>query len=244
MKKVILFTVLLLSIQQLGSCQVIKLKKPTIPGSGSTNNNASNISNTEMVSALRDALSQGINNGADKVSKTDGYFKNTAIKILMPDDVKNVESKLRQLGMGSMVDKAILSMNRAAEQAAKESKPIFINAIKNMTITDAVSILKGSDNAATTYLRNNTSVQLTEKFTPIIDKALENTQATKYWSDVFTNYNKIPGVQKINPDLSKYVTQRALDGLFKMIADEELAIRKDPVARTTDILKKVFGINW
>jgi hypothetical protein len=146
--------------------------------------------------------------------------------------------------MGSMVDKAILSMNRAAEQAAKESKPIFINAIKNMTITDAVSILKGSDNAATTYLRNNTSVQLTEKFTPIIDKALENTQATKYWSDVFTNYNKIPGVQKINPDLSKYVTQRALEGLFKMIADEELAIRKDPVARTTDILKKVFGINW
>lgn len=242
MKKLFLFAVILLSVQQLGSCQVIKLK-----GVGTNNNNNSssgNITQTEMVNALKEALTQGINKGADKVSVTDGYFKNAAIKILMPDEAKMVESKLRQVGLGSLVDNAILSMNRAAEQAAKESKPIFINAIKNMTITDALSILKGPDDAATSYLKTNTSTQLTEKFTPIIKKALDNTQATKYWSDVFTNYNKIPGVQKVNPDLTKYVTQKALDGLFKMIAEEEFAIRKDPLARGTDLLKKVFGKNW
>ncbi len=231
-------------MQSIGSCQIIKIKG--LNGSNSNNNSSNNaiISNSEMITALKDALTQGINKGADKVSVTDGYFKNMAIKILMPEEAKTVESKLRQLGMGSLVDNAILSMNRAAEQAAKESKPIFINAIKNMTITDAVSILKGSDDAATNYLKLNTSTQLTEKFSPIIKKALDNTQATKYWSDIFTNYNKIPGVQKINPDLSKYVTQKALEGLFKMIAEEEFAIRKDPIARTTDILKKVFGKNW
>lgn len=242
MKKLFLFAVILLSVQQLGSCQVIKLK-----GVGTNNNNNSssgNITQTEMVNALKEALTQGINKGADKVSVTDGYFKNAAIKILMPDEAKMVESKLRQVGLGSLVDNAILSMNRAAEQAAKESKPIFINAIKNITITDALSILKGPDDAATSYLKTNTSTQLTEKFTPIIKKALDNTQATKYWSDVFTNYNKIPGVQKVNPDLTKYVTQKALDGLFKMIAEEEFAIRKDPLARGTDLLKKVFGKNW
>ncbi len=231
-------------MQSIGSCQIIKIKG--LNGSNSNNNSSNNaiISNGEMITALKDALTQGINKGADKVSVTDGYFKNMAIKILMPEEAKTVESKLRQLGMGSLVDNAILSMNRAAEQAAKESKPIFINAIKNMTITDAVSILKGSDDAATNYLKLNTSTQLTEKFSPIIKKALDNTQATKYWSDIFTNYNKIPGVQKINPDLSKYVTQKALEGLFKMIAEEEFAIRKDPIARTTDILKKVFGKTW
>ncbi len=242
MKKLILFGIILLSVQHFGSCQILKIKGIT-PTNNNSNTN-STITNSEMVTALKDALTQGINKGADKVSVTDGFFKNTAIKILMPEEAKTVESKLRQLGMGSIVDNAILSMNRAAEQAAKDSKPIFVSAIKNMTITDAVSILKGPDNAATSYLRTNTSTQLTEKFTPVIKKALENTQATKYWTNVFTNYNKIPGVQKVNPDLTKYVTQKALDGLFKMIADEELAIRKDPIARTSDILKKVFGMNW
>jgi hypothetical protein len=242
MKKLVLFAVILLGVQYFGSCQVIKLKGLGNSGSGNTNSN--NVSNADMVSALKEALTQGINKGADKVSATDGFFKNMAIKILMPEEAKNVETKLRQLGMGSLVDNAILSMNRAAEQAAKDSKPIFVSAIKNMTITDAVSILKGPDNAATNYLRTNTSSQLTEKFTPVIKKALDNTQATKYWTDVFTNYNKIPGVQKVNTDLTKYVTQKALDGLFKMIADEEFAIRKDPIARTSDILKKVFGMNW
>ena len=132
-------------------------------------------------------------------------------------------------------------MNRAAEKAASEAKPIFLTAIKDMTVRDAVNIVKGTDNAATMYLKNNTSPQLIDKFQPIIKTSLDNVNATRYWSDLITIYNKIPMVKKMNPDLPQYVTQKAIDGLFIMIAKEELKIRKDPVARTSELLKKVFG---
>jgi hypothetical protein len=132
-------------------------------------------------------------------------------------------------------------MNRAAEEAGKEAKPIFVNAIKSMTISDAMGILKGPNDAATSYLKNTTSAELTTKFKPVIDRALAKTEATKYWKDVFDKYNALPFVTPVNPDLSGYVTQKALDGLFYEISQEELKIRTDPVARVTDLLKKVFG---
>jgi hypothetical protein len=143
--------------------------------------------------------------------------------------------------MGKKVDEFNESMNRAAEKAASEAKPIFLTAIKEMTVRDAVNIVKGTDNAATMYLKNNTSPQLIDKFQPIIKTSLDNVNATRYWSDLITIYNKIPMVKKMNPDLPQYVTQKAIDGLFIMIAKEELKIRKDPVARTSELLKKVFG---
>jgi hypothetical protein len=143
--------------------------------------------------------------------------------------------------MGKKVDEFNESMNRAAEKAASEAKPIFVTAIKEMTVRDAINIVKGENNAATVYLKNTTSPQLIGKFQPVIKTSLDNVNATKYWNDLITMYNKIPLVKKMNPNLSEYVTQKAIDGLFIMIAKEELKIRKDPMARTSDLLKRVFG---
>ncbi|HZG01448.1 MAG TPA: DUF4197 domain-containing protein [Chitinophagales bacterium] len=252
MKKYLLLVLAVALLPGFTACQAQKkgLKKniptntntntafPTIPG---VTTGSGSVSNSEIVAGLKQALEVGTNNGTAQVSQTDGFFKNAAIKILMPPDVKMVESKLREYGMGEHVDKAILQMNRAAEQAAKEAAPIFIDAIKGMSITDAVGILRGSNDAATVYLKNNTSAQLTDKFRPIIKKALDQTQATKYWNDVFVNYNKLPFVTPVNANLDDYVTQKALEGLFHTIAQEELKIRQDPAARITDLLKKVFG---
>jgi hypothetical protein len=172
----------------------------------------------------------------------DGFFKNAAIKILLPEEAQKVEKTMRDLGMGSLVDKAILSVNRAAEDAAKSAAPIFVNAVKSMTINDALGILKGSDTAATSYLKSKTTLSLTNAFKPVIEKSLAKVNATKYWGDVFTAYNKF-ATKKINTDLSAFVTERALDGIFYQVGVEEKAIRKDPVARTTEILRKVFGKN-
>ena len=151
-----------------------------------------------------------------------------------------MESKLRGLGMGKQVDNAILSMNRAAEDASKEVAPIFLNAIKGITIGDGLSILKGGDFAATNYLKDRTTASLTEKFRPIIESSLQKVEATKYWNTIFTNYNRF-SAEKINPDLTAYVTEKALAGLFFQVGLEEQKIRKDPLARTSDILKKVFA---
>ena len=195
----------------------------------------------EVIGGLKEALQNGINNGADRVSKPDGFFKDLAIKILMPPDAKKVEDKLREIGLGAKVDQAIESMNRAAEKAAIDSKPIFVNAIKSMSFTDAWGILKGTDDAATQYLKKTCTAGLTEKFMPVIKNALDAVSATKYWKDVFDTYNKIPFVTPVNSDLTSYVTQKALEGLFHEIAAEEAKIRKDPLAQVTALLKKVFG---
>ena len=152
-----------------------------------------------------------------------------------------MESKLRAIGMGKKVDEFNESMNRAAEKAATEAKPIFVAAIKGMTVKDAINIVKGENNAATVYLKNTTSPELIIKFQPVIKTSLDNVNATRYWTDLIALYNKIPLVKKMNPNLSEYVTQKAIDGLFIMIAKEELKIRKDPVARTSELLKRVFG---
>lgn len=200
------------------------------------------VSEGEIIQGLKQALEFGIGNGSDVVSKLDGYFKNPQIKLPFPPEAQKVEKTLRDIGLGSEVDKVVLSLNRAAEDAAKGAKPIFVSAIKQMTIKDAMTILKGTDNAATDYLRKTTSNQLTAAFKPVIDKSLNKVAATKYWDDVIKRYNQIPLVQKVNPDLNAFVTEKALDGLFLMVAKEEGKIRKDPLARVTDLLKKVFKL--
>lgn len=206
----------------------------------STSTTRSPLSNEEIVGGLKEALKVGTENGTKKLSAVDGFFKDAAIKILMPEEAQKAEKSLRNLGMGKLVDNAILSMNRAAEDAAKEAAPIFISAIKQMSIQDAIGILRGGDHAATNYLKGKTTASLTEAFRPVIEASLKKVNATKYWNSVFSTYNKFTP-DPVNPDLSAYVTEKALAGIFLQVAQEEQKIRKDPVARTSDILKKVFS---
>lgn len=205
----------------------------------SVNTNGS-LSNADVVSGLKEALRVGTDTTTSHLSLTDGFFKNAMIKILMPPEAQSVEKTLRSVGLGSTVDKAVLSMNRAAEDASKFVGNIFINAIKQMTIQDAFGILRGGNTAATNYLKEKTTVQLTTAFTPIVSKSLDKVDATKYWKDVFTVYNKFSS-KPVNTDLTAYVTQKALDGLFYQIGLEEQNIRENPAARVTAILKKVFA---
>ncbi len=198
-------------------------------------------STAEVGEGLKEALVKGISKGSDLVSQLDGYFGNAEIKIPFPPEVKKVEDKLRQIGLGNEVDKFVLSLNRGAEDAAKEAKPIFVNAIRQLTIQDAWSILKGEPDAATQFLKRTTTAQLVEKFKPVIQASLNRVNATKYYGDLVNTYNKVPFVQKVNPNLDDYATDRAIEGLFIMIAKEEKNIRQDPLARTTELLKKVFG---
>lgn len=199
-----------------------------------------NLSNDDIITGLKDALRVGTDSSSKRLSKTDGFFKDAAIKVLMPEEAKKVEKTLRNFGMGNMVDKAILSMNRAAEDAASGVGTIFWDAIKTMSIKDGVQILRGGDFAATDYLKLVTTKELTEKFRPVIETSLVKVEATKYWKDLFTTYNRFSSSQ-VNTDLTAYVTERALSGLFYNIGLEEQKIRKDPAAQVTDILKKVFG---
>jgi hypothetical protein len=198
------------------------------------------LTSDEVISGLKEALEVGTQRGTDKLSAIDGFFKDAAIKILMPPEAEKVEKTLRNVGMGRQVDNAILSMNRAAEDAAKSVTSIFIDAIKQMSIQDAFGILKGGDYAATNYLKEKTTASLTEAFRPVIENSLKKVDATKYWNTVFTTYNKFSS-EKVNTDLPAYVTEKALSGIFYQVGQEEQKIRKDPVARTTDILKKVFA---
>ncbi len=237
MKKIIFFTFIsILAVNTQAQINLDKIKN-TVSGTGSGNN----LTNDEVIKGLREALTVGTNNATSMVSKTDGFFKNPSIKIPFPEDAIKVKNTCENIGMKPQVDKFVLTLNRAAEEASKEAAPIFINAIKSMSISDGFSILKGADNAATKYLQDKTSAELKQKFKPIVQNALKKVEITKYWSPLITAYNKTPGAQKINPDLEEYVTLKALDGLFKMVAQEELKIRKDPAARVTDLLRKVFG---
>lgn len=195
----------------------------------------------QIIAGLKEALVKGAVNGAQTVSATNGYFKNDIIKILFPPEAQKVEQQLRDLGMGSLVDDMIEKVNHSAEDAAKEAAPIFKNAIMSMTINDAMDILMGENTAATTYLKRTTSQDLYNKFEPVIVKHLNKRGALDSWTKVVTRYNQIPFVQKMNPSLQDHVTNKAIDGLFHMIAKEETLIRKDPIQRTTELLKKVFA---
>jgi hypothetical protein len=207
-----------------------------ILGSGSK----SSLTNDEIINGLKEALNVGANNASKKLSNVDGFFKDAVIKVLMPEEAKKAEKKLRSMGMGKLVDDAILAMNRAAEDAAKSAAPIFVTAVKQMNFQDAMGILKGGDFAATNYLKEKTTISLTESFRPVIEESLKKVDATKYWNAVFTAYNKF-SKEKVNTDLAAYVTEKALFGIFHQLGQEEQKIRKDPVARTSDLLKKVFA---
>jgi hypothetical protein len=200
------------------------------------------LSNDEIISGLKEALSIGTDSAAKRLNKTDGFFANAALKILMPEEAKKAEATLRKAGLGSLADKAILSMNRAAEDAAGGISTIFIDAVKQMTVTDGLKILQGGDFAATEYLKSTTTAKLTEKMRPVIEASLAKVNATNYWKDVFTAYNKLSfGKAPVNTDLSSYVTEKSMTGIFYSIGQEEQKIRKDPAAQVTSLLKKVFG---
>jgi hypothetical protein len=199
------------------------------------------LSEGEIVSGLKEALNVGISNGSAEASKVDGFFKNELIKIAVPPEAQKVAETLRKMGLGDQVDKFTLSLNRAAEDAAKKSKPIFVKAITSMTVPDALGILKGQDDAATQYLKKSTNDELFNTFAPVVDSTLNLNKATEYYTEIVTTYNKLPLVKKVNPDLKAYATQKTIDGLYVLLAQEEKKIREDPKARVTDLLKKVFN---
>lgn len=200
------------------------------------------ITESEAAEGMRQALDLGIGRGVTMLNRNDGFFGNQAYKLFLPPDAQRIESTLRQLGMGGMVDRAILQINRAAEDAVGYARPIFADAIREMTITDAINIIRGPNDAATQYFRQKTHAKLVEAFSPVIRSSLEKFSATKYYNEVISTYNNFPTtINKLNPDLPSYVVGKAVDALFDQIAQEEANIRANPVARTTDILKKVFG---
>lgn len=238
MKKLIIATILLCPV--LGQAQNLKTLSNKANQAVQSNNKIPAFSEKEAADALKEALTKGATLGADMVSKTDGYFGNPKIKIPLPPDAQAKEQKLKAIGLEKEVDQAVLSINRAAEDAGVKAKEIFVRAIANMTVSDAISIVKGELNAGTNYLKKQTQSALYADFKPVIEESLKKVGATKHYEAIVTQYNKIPGVTKLNPNLSDFVTQKAIDGLFIMVEQEEYNIRKNPVARTTALLKKVF----
>jgi len=196
----------------------------------------------DIASGLKEALNKGITQQVSKLTAVDGFYKNEAVKILMPEELQKVDATLRKVGLSSFADEGVKMLNRAAEDAVKEATPIFVSAVKNMTFTDAKNILLGSDNAATNYLQNSTTTALYAKFNPVIKSSFEKVGADAVWTKIITKYNTIPLVKKVNPDLTDYTTNQALSGVFKMIAVEEKEIRNDISARTTPLLKSVFAL--
>lgn len=195
-----------------------------------------------MGNGLKEALNNGITKQVSKLTTTDGFFKNEAVKILLPEELQKVDTKLRQLGMTKLADDGLKILNRAAEDAVKEATPIFVDAVKQMTFTDAKNILLGNESSATTYLQTSTSTALYGKFNPVIKNSFAKVGADKIWTQIITKYNSIPLVKKVNPDLTDYTTNKAMEGVFKMIAVEEKDIRTNFSARTSDLLKKVFAL--
>ena len=203
---------------------------------------SSTIGSTDISKGLKEALNNGIAKQVTKLTAVDGFYKNEMVKILMPDELQKVDKAMRKMGLSSLADKGILMLNRAAEDAVKESTPIFVDAIKKMNFRDAKNILLGNESAATTYLQNTTTTSLYSKFNPVIKNSFTKVGADKVWTTIISKYNSFPFVQKVNPDLTDYTTNKALDGVFKMIAVEEKNIRINLSSRTSDLLKKVFAM--
>lgn len=236
MKKllIVLLLIPLISIAQTKKkVKKIKIKTPTV----------TNVINTIDISAgLKEALNKGVTEQVSKLTVIDGFYKNEAVKILIPEELQRVDATLRKLGMGSLVDDGIKSLNRAAEDAVKESTPIFINAIKNISILDAKGILLGNESAATSYLKDSTTKELYAKFNPVVQESIGKVGADVIWNSIIKKYNTIPLVNKVNPDISDYVTTKAMEGVFKMIAVEEKNIREKLTSRNSDLLKSVFAL--
>ena len=195
----------------------------------------------EIGTALKQALENGAGASTSKLSATNGFLGNAAVKILMPEEARKVESTLRSLGFNTLCDNVITSLNRAAEDATKEAKPILVNAIKQMTFQDVTNILLGDKDAATQYFKRTTTASLTEKFKPIVSNSVGKVGATKYWTELTTAYNKVPMVKPVTTDLTAYVTEKAIQGLFVEVASEELRIRENVGARSTALMQKVFA---
>jgi len=237
MKKIAL---LLLLVPYFGVAQQWEdlLKKVTDQLSGVT----STTSGVDIAAGLKEALNNGITKQVTKLTATDGFYKNDLVKIVLPDELKKVDKTLRKMGMGKLADSGIKSLNRAAEDAVKEATPIFVSAIKNMSFSDAKSIIMGKETAATDYLKGTTSKALYAKFSPVVQQSIGKVGADKIWATIIKKYNTLPLVSKVNPDITDYVTNKSMDGVFTMISVEEKDIRTNLQSRTSDLLKKVFAL--
>ena len=202
----------------------------------------SGIGNAQIAEGLRQALDKGIEKQVSKLTQEDGFFKNELVKITLPAELQKVDQTLRDIGLGSLADEGLKVLNRAAEDAVEEATPIFVNAVKDITFDDAKNILLGNDNAATQYLTRKTEFELYNKFSPVIKNSFEKVGADRIWGNLIHKYNSIPLTNKVNPDLTDYVTQEALKGVYTMIAVEEKEIRTKVSSRTTDLLRIVFKL--
>jgi hypothetical protein len=232
MKKIIIAFVGLL---MLNSCAELQQVVSQLPQGGT-------LGNADIAAGLRQALDFGIEKQVSKLTQKDGFYGNSLVKILMPQELQKVDKALRDIGLGSLADDGIKMLNRAAEDAVKEATPIFVNAVKDITFDDAKNILLGADNAATQYLEGKTTTALYNKFQPVIQSSFGKVGADRIWTNLINNYNKIPFVNKVNPNLTDYVTTEALKGVYKMISVEEKEIRNKVGSRTTDLLRKVFAL--
>lgn len=230
MKK-ILIMLLAISFSSCADMQQVLNQLPQTQGMG-----------VDIAGGLKEALNNGISKQVSKLTATDGFYKNTAVKILLPEELRKVDSGLRKIGLSSLADEGLKVLNRAAEDAVKEATPIFVDAVRNMSFMDAKSILFGNESAATTYLKNTSSTALYAKFNPVIKNSFAKVGADKVWTNIITKYNSIPLVNKVNPDLTDYVTNKALNGVFKMVAVEEKNIRTNLSSRTSVLLQKVFAM--
>lgn len=233
MKKIALFTLFALSLSSCAQMQQIAKDYPQL---------GNVLGNPDIGSGLKEALNNGITKQVSKLTVTDGFYKNNVAKILLPAELQKVDAALRKVGLGNLSDEGIKILNRAAEDAVKEATPIFVDAIKNMSFTDAKNILMGQQNAATTYLQSATTTSLYGKFNPVVKNSIGKVGADKVWKNIITKYNALPLTTDINPDLTDYVTNQALVGVFKMIEIEEKDIRTNINSRSSDLLKRVFAL--
>jgi len=232
MKKKILFCFVVI---QLFGCNELQKVVNQLPQAGT-------VGNEEIASGLKEALNFGIEKQVSKLSAQDGFFKNELVKILLPEELSKVDKTLRDIGLGKLADEGLKVLNNAAEDAVSEATPIFVDAVKDMSFTDAKNILLGADNAATSYLEQQTNSKLYAKFNPIIEQSFKKVGADQIWSNLITKYNTLPLTNDVNPDLTEYVTQEALEGVYTMISIEEKEIRNKVSSRTTDLLKRVFTL--
>ena len=230
MKKILLL-LLVFSFSSCVEMQLVLQQLPQTQGMG-----------LDISDGLKEALNNGVANQVSKLTATDGFFRNEAVKILLPAELQKVDKTLRTLGMSKLADEGLKAINRTAEDAVKEATPIFVDAIRNMSFNDAKNILMGNESAATSYLQSATTTALYGKFNPVIKNSFTKVGADKIWENLINRYNTIPLVTKVNPDLTDYVTNQALNGVFKMITVEEKKIRTDLNARTSNLLKQVFAM--
>jgi len=226
---------LVFAVFSLSSCAELQQIATQYPTIGAANN-------INIASGLKEALNNGITKQVTKLTATDGFYTNAAVKILLPEELRKVDSGLRAIGLSSLADEGLKVLNRAAEDAVKEATPIFVSAVQNMSFNDAKSILLGNNTAATSYLQTSTSTALYAKFNPVIKNSFSKVGADKVWTNIINKYNSIPLVNKVNPDLNDYVTNQAMNGVFKMIAVEEQNIRTNISARTSPLLQSVFAM--